>query len=103
MTARATGTDAIVYLPNPVLAVAASGGRLLVTDAIDRDSTWIAEHTYRGRVSAVLLILPAAFADDGRAATLRASFMDYRPQEWALQRIDGWDFWQVGDLPRQNP
>lgn len=98
--ASASGTDAIVYLPNPVLTVAASGGRLLVTDAVDRDSTWIARHTYRGRVSAVLLVLPTAFASDDRAASLRASFLDYRPQDWTHQRIDGWDFWQAGALAR---
>lgn len=99
-TASTIGTDAIVYLPNPVLTVAASGGRLLVTDAVDRDSTWIAQRPYRGRVSAVLLVLPSAFANDDRAASLRASFLDYRPQEWTHQRIDGWDFWQAGELAR---
>lgn len=85
----------LLYLPNPTLAVPGPPGRLLVTDAIDRDAAWIAAQPRHGRVPRLTLVLPARFDPDGRAAALRASFVDYRPDEWTRRRLDDWDFWQA--------
>ena len=92
--------DSLLYLPAPALSGAFPSGRLLVTDAMNRDAAWIARSTRRGRVSSLTLALPVAFAEDGRAFALRGSFVDYSEGEWKCRRFDRWDLWEASTLAR---
>jgi len=85
----------LVYLPTPALGPIVPQGRLLVTDLLDRNAVWIAAQNWHGRVPLLTLVLPVQLANDGRAAMLRASFVDYAPIDWTRHTVDNWDFWQA--------
>ncbi len=89
---RHRGTNALLYLPTPAAATAVHGGRLLVTDAQDRPLSWFASTPRAGVVESLLLALPFSMETDGRAAALRASFIDYPKEGWHLSHLENWSF-----------
>lgn len=95
IAATNTSDGSLIYLPTPALGPVVPQGRLLVTDLLARDATWIASQHWHGRVPLLTLILPVRLANDGRAAMLRSSFVDYAPTDWTRRTIDDWDFWQA--------
>ncbi len=90
----------LVYLPQPEMALLMSRARLLPTDAVIHDRAWLAIDTRHGRVAELILVLPAGFAHDGRADTIRGSFVDYTDDEWQRTRVGAWDFWRAASPAR---
>ncbi len=99
MAAAASGSDAILYLPTPEIACQLPTCRMIVTDALAHDATWISARSYRGIASAVHLIVPQGFSADGRTEALLASFVDYPRTAWSSRRIGEWEFWSARGVP----
>ena len=89
------GGDAIIYLPLAELSPLVRRARLIVTDIFYSDGIQRKEGPRRGRVSSLVLVLPAGFGHDQRGQTLRDSFLDYPATAWSCRTIAGWDFWQT--------
>ncbi len=93
LASEIASVDGVLFISSPETSAVLPPCRLIATDAADRTIAWIGARPRHGLVRLLALALPSRLADDGRAAALRASFVDFPADAWSLHSVSGWDFW----------
>ncbi len=88
----------LICLPRAMLIPALQRARILLFDEAEKSVL----HQWRGRVPSLMLVFPAEDVISGRAAALRASFLDYHELEWRVVKRGSWEFWQAGTAASAN-